>query len=874
MNQKKASAWFQLFAAAILLSASACGTNPRSDTEQVGSVSQALSTDDAAVDQLWDIYRNLESGRQQLEVARQSVEPLSLREEIRLRMEAARLELEDGREHIEVARVERTEQAFFDAAFELNEAHTLLDAERVVMALSPISEMVLAQQVLLSLLEPPQELDVPTNVVLRAIPLNLPDFVDHVGGTTVIPFENTVTVDGCQIHNYFSEPFRYNLVSPQEFECPAEISLRAIGVWNGAPIEEWRQSAPPMPLVNEFFDSNNDFVCAYRDPEYRFQLSSASDPACFNERPPVLVLLMDFADTNMDNFLQDAEAQWGDLMFGDQQGQGNHYWNEVFHGKFQMQPVADTQGVAANGVVKVAISEQRPTSGTYQIEDQPWVPEALDLASQFVDFEAYDADLDGELSNRELSVLVIPNLPFLYTSGAGAQANININYAINGTGPVLQRFARTNYTYTSIGVNLHELAHHILDLDHFASPSDHGLMGLGAYAEDPVIEQLGQTGNHSGTRPTHLIGTSRLKAGSVEPSLVTGTTTVQLNSIHTGNYNLVALPVVGGTLYLENRTNEGYDQSIPFCDGDGGGVFMTELLDNSRPLNTVGIEARRDAQSYDQGELDFCDFYSLAGHNGSFSYGGFTFTNFSQAGSTMQLDIIDNNVQPVIDNYKFEWWVNDPNREDYRMRHFERPVSGVDTVLDFADMPDNVGFTTPLGITLQAFYNTGEIRSVNHEATWSTTSDYLDIQLIPLTGTTKTLVNVNLNAEAIPVSTATITVAHSSGTYVLRLENIPNILPPLPPPPLPEFQCTGDCLNAVALGRYQNSGNFDTTAGMWFVVSESINGWQASNVQGRSIFVNGEQVSPGQMPLPDPVGGKYYFEFTAGDFSWASWSFW
>jgi hypothetical protein len=26
---------------------------------------------------------------------------------------------------------------------------------------------------------------------------------------------------------------------------------------------------------------------------------------------------------------------------------------------------------------------------------------------------------------------------------------------------------------------------------------------------------------------------------------------------HTGKYNLIAVPVVGGTLYIENRTNEG-----------------------------------------------------------------------------------------------------------------------------------------------------------------------------------------------------------------------------------------------------------------------------------------------------------------------------
>jgi hypothetical protein len=89
------------------------------------------------------------------------------------------------------------------------------------------------------------------------------------------------------------------------------------------------------------------------------------------------------------------------------------------------------------------------------------------------------------------------------------------------------------------------------------------------------------------------------------------------------------------------------------------------------------------------------------------------------------------------------------------------------------------------------------------------------------------------------------------------------------------FQCTGGCTSATPLTRFQNSGPFNTLGERWFVVNESINGWQASENTGRTIRVNGVVATPGQMPLPPPVNGTtYYFQFSAGTKPWASWSFW
>ena len=79
---------------------------------------------------------------------------------------------------------------------------------------------------------------------------------------------------------------------------------------------------------------------------------------------------------------------------------------------------------------------------------------------------------------------------------------------------------------------------------------------------------------------------------------------------------------------------------------------------------------------------------------------------------------------------------------------------------------------------------------------------------------------------------------------------------------------------AIQLTPNVNSGNIGTTE-TTYVVTTNINGWQASNATGRQIYVNGVPMTAGQMPLPPKtMDGKYYFTFTVGGLSYASWSFW
>lgn len=81
---------------------------------------------------------------------------------------------------------------------------------------------------------------------------------------------------------------------------------------------------------------------------------------------------------------------------------------------------------------------------------------------------------------------------------------------------------------------------------------------------------------------------------------------------------------------------------------------------------------------------------------------------------------------------------------------------------------------------------------------------------------------------------------------------------------------------AEARGANEQMGGsgFGTTNDVWFTAPDTLMGWEASQNDGRTIYVNGVEVQNRQMPLPPPVGGLYYFHLTAGDHPWASWVWW
>ncbi len=67
-----------------------------------------------------------------------------------------------------------------------------------------------------------------------------------------------------------------------------------------------------------------------------------------------------------------------------------------------------------------------------------------------------------------------------------------------------------------------------------------------------------------------------------------------------------------------------------------------------------------------------------------------------------------------------------------------------------------------------------------------------------------------------------------------------------------------------------SSGPFGSTGAECFRIDGNIAGWGCSNFDGRSVKVNGQTVTCGQVPLPDAVDGAYYFDVSGGTFDYAS----
>lgn len=77
----------------------------------------------------------------------------------------------------------------------------------------------------------------------------------------------------------------------------------------------------------------------------------------------------------------------------------------------------------------------------------------------------------------------------------------------------------------------------------------------------------------------------------------------------------------------------------------------------------------------------------------------------------------------------------------------------------------------------------------------------------------------------------------TSGAYSLKEFDVYGAAVPI------NFVCQGGCLSAQPLSRYQNAV-LNTTGERWYVVTETVAGWQASEIAGRTISVNGVTLQP------------------------------
>lgn len=101
-------------------------------------------------------------------------------------------------------------------------------------------------------------------------------------------------------------------------------------------------------------------------------------------------------------------------------------------------------------------------------------------------------------------------------------------------------------------------------------------------------------------------------------------------------------------------------------------------------------------------------------------------------------------------------------------------------MIDLAEVPFGDSLTRPLPMRLEGFYDSGDQRSMNRLAQWSSSDPYLTISKIPITGGGGTtvpdaLVTVRYDQEqACPQDDRAFITADLNGDeYVVELINIP-----------------------------------------------------------------------------------------------------
>lgn len=306
----------------------------------------------------------------------------------------------------------------------------------------------------------------------------------------------------------------------------------------------------------------------------------------------VLVVLAQFDDTD----LSTTAADWSDLFFGPDQSVADYY-DEASFGQLDLQPAAETEGTADDGVVVVSLPGNHPDSGRNFSGYNAVARQILAAANASVDFAAHDLMInggneDGKLSPDELHLGIVVagteaaqacagnsiwahrsplNSPLTVDGIVLGEDEVSGGYFTGGEmqcdGPVVQ---------ATLGIWVHEFGHDLgwidlYDVDGSSAGVDTwSVMGL---------HWLALPGEPTGTRPPLPDPFSRSQVGWLSPTQVmTPTNDVPLASSATTDEVLqlrdnpdgvdVGFLNGGGTgeyFLVENREQAGYDIALAGC---------------------------------------------------------------------------------------------------------------------------------------------------------------------------------------------------------------------------------------------------------------------------------------------------------------------
>ncbi len=398
---------------------------------------------------------------------------------------------------------------------------------------------------------------------------------------------------------------------------------------------------------------------------------------------PLVIIRIEFNDFQFES----SAFVWSQKIFGTDEGELNHYYNEISYGKFQFEPAIETDG-ENDGIITVHLDENHPDELQEKIDR---LRDAAILANEHINFAQYDTDNNGAISSEELQIVFLAAGGELATSahpGIWAHqwcmdASINVGpptldgiklmscdhegvYAAFGE----KHFDAAAGNDATIGIIAHELGHGVFGLpdlydtdESSAGIGNFGLMGAGSwgYKENDL---------YPGATPVHMTGWSKAYSGFVVPTVVTDAEELPIKAASSSQYVLYKIPTgrSGEYFLIENRADSGYDRGL-YClkkvgDFEGGlsvlhiddtllpGCISSNSCNNDETHKLVDIEeANNPGLDTNVHRGDYLNLF-FAGNNENFTSStdpnsnrydgassGVSITDISTVGETMSADI-------------------------------------------------------------------------------------------------------------------------------------------------------------------------------------------------------------------------------------------
>ncbi|MDX1972446.1 MAG: M6 family metalloprotease domain-containing protein [Candidatus Sumerlaeia bacterium] len=431
---------------------------------------------------------------------------------------------------------------------------------------------------------------------------------------------------------------------------------------------------------------------------------------------PLLVLHVGFSDTPQLFPASEFQA----LLLGGI-GSVREYYQTISRGELQYVPVAETQGVANDGIVQVTLGYAHPNmENVYGASTQNVVRNGLQAAASFVNFSVYDTDGDGLLSGRELSVVFILagyETAFGGTTNAkspGVWGHVGtINYAIPGQsitvgpyGMFGERHARIGDSdrIATIGIMAHELGHLTLSLPDLYD-TDLSTNGVGNWC---LMSYGTWRGNQfSGDAPAGMTGWCLDQSGfldPIEPPARLGNQELELSALSSGG-QAVRLWIdpykVDEYFLLEHRATSGIDMRIP-----ANGLLITHI--DNRANSSNANDARRQVDVEEADGLNELDLEVSAGDGGDVFPGSTLNRLFSDFSIPSAKTNEGNNSSVRVENIQ-----STPTGSAFELNNWIPALKGSLTEWDNPRLWGNLGFRNRLLYTAWEFRTPTELTKLN-----------------------------------------------------------------------------------------------------------------------------------------------------------------